>query len=415
MICEICKKEFKNVRGLSSHIGSQHHDFGIKNYYDTYLKKENEGMCEKCGNPTTFYSIKVGYFKNCSHSCGTTSSRKGKIKKIYNMSCKICGKKLQNMRGLMTHLFKSRNHPSTKEYYDLFHKSKEEGKCVACGKDTLFSGLSQGYNKYCCKNCSDNSQVRVEKSKIEMIKKYGENVSCLIWVKEKKKQTFSRHFGCDHWIKDENLKNKWYEKNINIYTDSFFINRMVNGRILTSKNLIYSELEKNNIEVISTFTKCSDLHTVRCLVCGNEFDFVLTRLFRNKHKCLQCNPYYKSSLEKEVYNYFLQLLIEKNLNVRMIRNNRKMLNGKEIDILVPDLKISIEVNGDYWHSLPGVPEVDFWKFETMINYGFKHHIVWEFEWMKNNLKEKENLEKIINLSVKQFNHLRLCKFPYNFI
>jgi len=34
-----------------------------------------------------------------------------------------------------------------------------------------------------------------------------------------------------------------------------------------------------------------------------------------------------------------------------IRKDRKILNGREIDIYLPDLKIGIEFNGLYWHSI----------------------------------------------------------------
>lgn len=68
MKCEICNKEVKNYKGLSSHL-RQTHKIKSQKYYDTYLKQENEGVCLTCNNKTTFQNIKNGYTKFCSSKC----------------------------------------------------------------------------------------------------------------------------------------------------------------------------------------------------------------------------------------------------------------------------------------------------------------------------------------------------------
>lgn len=64
----MCNKEFKTENGLSHHI-TRTEKLTAKEYYDVYLKKENEGICPICGKETTFLSIAVGYSKHCSVSC----------------------------------------------------------------------------------------------------------------------------------------------------------------------------------------------------------------------------------------------------------------------------------------------------------------------------------------------------------
>ena len=66
--CKICNKEFKMLQGLSHHIKSVH-KMEQKEYYDAYIKTENEGKCKICGNPTNFWSFTKGYYKYCSQSC----------------------------------------------------------------------------------------------------------------------------------------------------------------------------------------------------------------------------------------------------------------------------------------------------------------------------------------------------------
>lgn len=66
--CEICKESFLNLKGLSNHITVKH-NLLTKEYYDVYIKKENEGSCVICGNETTYRNIGIGYLKNCSIKC----------------------------------------------------------------------------------------------------------------------------------------------------------------------------------------------------------------------------------------------------------------------------------------------------------------------------------------------------------
>lgn len=51
-----------------------------------------------------------------------------------------------------------------------------------------------------------------------------------------------------------------------------------------------------------------------------------------------------SLVEKQIANFVIDLGFE------CIKNQRQILNGKEIDIFVPSANLAIEVNGLYWHS-----------------------------------------------------------------
>lgn len=65
--CKICNAEFKTPKQLSWHV--KHHNMTNQQYYDTYLKKPNEGICQVCGKPTSFISMNLGYRQHCSKSC----------------------------------------------------------------------------------------------------------------------------------------------------------------------------------------------------------------------------------------------------------------------------------------------------------------------------------------------------------
>lgn len=50
--------------------------------------------------------------------------------------------------------------------------------------------------------------------------------------------------------------------------------------------------------------------------------------------------------EKELYNWIVSIIP----NEEIITNGRKLLDGKELDIFIPNKKLAIEYNGLYWHS-----------------------------------------------------------------
>ncbi len=47
------------------------------------------------------------------------------------------------------------------------------------------------------------------------------------------------------------------------------------------------------------------------------------------------------------------------------------------DFYLPDSNTIIEVNGDYWHNLPGAPEKDKIKYNYLLNNGYNLKVIWE--------------------------------------
>ena len=63
--CHICGREFSKKRHLVVH------NITEKDYYDTYIKQPNEGLCAYCGNEAIFISIWQGYKNTCGYSCAS--------------------------------------------------------------------------------------------------------------------------------------------------------------------------------------------------------------------------------------------------------------------------------------------------------------------------------------------------------
>ena len=65
-ICEECGKLCSKLRGLSRHLHNQHKYISDKEYYDKWVKKENEGICKICGKEAIFRGLQYAYNLGCS-------------------------------------------------------------------------------------------------------------------------------------------------------------------------------------------------------------------------------------------------------------------------------------------------------------------------------------------------------------
>lgn len=66
-ICKLCNKEFNGIINFTSHL--RVHKYTSKEYYDKFLKKPDDGICQVCGRPTVFSGFANGYRKTCSDEC----------------------------------------------------------------------------------------------------------------------------------------------------------------------------------------------------------------------------------------------------------------------------------------------------------------------------------------------------------
>ena len=97
-----------------------------------------------------------------------------------------------------------------------------------------------------------------------------------------------------------------------------------------------------------------DMVKTKCPVCGEYDDHCLNNVFRFKTSkfryrpplCRNCrNSFTSSRYENEIADYISTFYAGK-----LIKNDRIVLNGKELDLYYTEKKIAIEFNGDYWHS-----------------------------------------------------------------
>jgi ribosomal protein S14 len=268
-----------------------------------------------------------------------------------------------------------------------------------------------------------NNECRQKRYKETMIEKYGvENPSQLNDVKEKKKETFIKHYGVDCYLTTKECKNKIIEKygidNVskldfikekkketfiehygtdNIFKTKEFIEENTIKMSKTKLEKYYNNVILNYKDVSPLFTKEEYIGTLtdnkkytiykwKCNICGNEFESTIRSAIPI---CRKCNPLNVSSGEKEI-QYFLN-----NYNLNFESNKRFYYGSNryhELDIFFPDKNIGIEYNGNYWHSELNGKDKHYHLNKTLYfeNQGIQILHFFENEWL-----EKQQIIKSI--------------------
>lgn len=197
------------------------------------------------------------------------------------MKCLICNKEFKNLGNH----FRYRHNITAKEYYDKYIRQKDEGYCKQCGKETQFRGVTIGYRNFCSISCSRSNEETQEKYKQTNLRLYGvenagsfggeiyknsimekynvTNISQCEHIKQKKEQTFMKHF---------NSKNNFGRQEIlvkaitNSQTDKAWQLRrkslLKNGRKSSYEELLANLLKNKQIKFITEYK--DDKYPYRC-------------------------------------------------------------------------------------------------------------------------------------------------------
>ena len=234
-------------------------------------------------------------------------------------------------------------------YFDYARKNKLFGKtkdpsvreirtCVQCGNP--FEERKKHQKKICSDECRTiwnsnpkNIELRITKSKNACTERYGvDSLFKTKHFKESYKNIFMEKYG----VESPMLVPKFVEKLKTTVRDKHLIT-------------LIPKLNENNLELLDTYKtnksgSTSQPYIFKCLKCDNIFSSTL--LGSGKIPiCRKCYPMNKNSKLEQIIKDYLN-----SLNIIHIDGDRKILDGKEIDIYLPDYKIGIEINGNYYHS-----------------------------------------------------------------
>jgi len=149
--------------------------------------------------------------------------------------------------------------------------------------------------------------------------------------------------------------------------------------IIDDKDNLIKYIKENNIQNIKDLQIKLNIgyKTLQRRIC----DWDLYYLF----------DYSKSIAEKEIRDYVNQYY--------ETENNIKLLDGKEIDIYIPELKIGIEFNGNFYHNEYGKDKF-YHQNKSLISEAndiFLYHI-FEYEWINNKERIINQLNNLLHIN-----------------
>ena len=169
-------------------------------------------------------------------------------------------------------------------------------------------------------------------------------------INNKRKKTLLKRYNIDHnfkipFVKEQIKTTNLKKYNVDIVSKNYNIKQNI---IKTLKKSLINNQYKNIKNLISIN---NDTFTIKCNICSENFEINKQLFYKRRETntiiCTICNPVDSHISGKE--NTLLQY-ITSIYNGKIITSDRKILNGKELDIYLPDLKLAFEFNGIYWHN-----------------------------------------------------------------
>lgn len=272
--------------------------------------------------------------------------------------------------------------------YHYKENIKDVPKCI-CGKERQYH--CYGYRPTCSRKKCQNI-VREESKKKFCLEKYGvEFVTQLETMKEKSKQTCLDKFGVDNCTKSPGIIKKRKQRNLLKYgVEDPIALPSIRGKKTTDAERGLVKIQEGLPEGFNIIESDRNYYKISCPK-GHLCEISKNVLFLRKKDfleiCNQCCEYKGSKGEQEVFEY-IQSFYKGNIQ----RTNRKIIKPYEIDIVLDDIKLCIEFNGDYWHSTK-INDDKFYhvkKLQKCISIGYDLIQIRENEWNtnKDNIKRK---------------------------
>ena len=299
LTCKICNNDvvFEDNKHLSSHIRWTH-KLTSKEYYDTYLKKPNEGICPICGNPTKFYKLTKGYAKHCSNKC--------QIVDIENK---------EKLKQTMIDKYGASNNFIRKDIIAKAHTKEANEKKRQTNLD-----------RYGVEYVTQNKKVQ-NKTQQTCLEKYGVTTPCMtsqcraksnsLESLQKKTETMLEHYGVSSNLERKDIWQKTFDSQIEHYGKCY---------LATDKNHEKCNSPEARQKAIETKKKNGTLNTSRY---EQDFELFLTSL----------NIKFKKEYSCERYPYFCDFyLVDEDcfieLNIHWTHGGHLFTNTNKDDIII---------------------------------------------------------------------------------
>ena len=386
--CKLCSKKFKNLISLSRHIKRSHSDVSTEDYYNLYLRTNNdEGLCKICQKPTKFIDLQTGYKDTCYKTCTNIFK--------YGFSSPFCHQETHS---------KSRQ-TKLKRYGDAKYLNVEKQKETML-KKYGGTGLASpkirkrieetNLDRFGSKSPLGSKEIQ-DKIKNTNLDKYGvENVFSSDEIKEKIKKTNLATFGFENAMQSEDVKNKVRNTLEQEYGGVGYASKIIREKsILTRNENLKEYIDNNDLVLISSLELKYPEISLKDVEIYEYQNFHLISK-EDMYKALTKDEElkkigYLSKYEAELHEWL------KSIYSGRIELNSKIPNSSlELDFYLPDKKLAIEFNGNYWHSTR-FKDRNYHLKKTQLCQGLGIHLIhiFEFEW----LSSKEICKQIISLAL----------------
>lgn len=289
-----------------------------------------------------------------------------------------------------------------KEKIYILYYNIDVPRCKSCGNKVDLISFNKGFHTFCCTTCAINDKEIRDKIKQTNLKKYGvEHPQKNRDVRNKTKKTIRNRFGVDSLLESEEIKEKIRQTNLRKYgvnnpsqskeikdkikqtnLKKFGVEHNSYSKLVVDKrkktflekygvdnpNKLSEIIDKRNCTITNNYVnKCSKILRIdKSNIVSSVNGDVIIKNYCEKHKqfkiskqnlfnrvkygfenmCTKCNPISKQYIIKE--GEFINFI--KTFNLDLIEKDRKILKGREIDVLIPEHKLGFEFNGLFWHS-----------------------------------------------------------------
>ena len=304
-------------------------------------EKAVQTMKEKFGVNNAMKSIEL-----CNKALDTKSEKYGDdyVKNLLKDSA-------QNLYGVD-------NFMQVKEIAEKSYHTKKEKYGDGFLRDNL---VKSAQNKYGVDNFMKVDEIK-NKSVSTQKEKYGDT-----YIQDRVKKYLLDNYGVDNAMYVPELKEKVFDTKIKKYgcVQNFpnviaSHNKFLSGRLSETESLNLEWLDSDQFR--GKYDGAPIYYTFKCNKCGNVFkdDF-----HSGMPVCRKCNPSNTgtSHQEQELMDYV------KSIYTGEIRlHDRQVLNGKELDIYLPEINVAIEYNGTYWHGYRKDTKLSLSEFKRNVEY-----------------------------------------------
>lgn len=270
------------------------------------------------------------------------------------------------------------------------------------------------------------SEICKNKSKLSNLKNYGvENISQSQVIKDKKRDKSLEKYGTENVLQSKIVQDKI--KQIHLERCGFdnpqkspeISQKTTRTRKLTTFKRYHKSERFNSVEILFNFEEFLTDRFLKfsCKKCESIYFGRIRQAY--PPRCPDCFPKIttKSHYEDDIKNY-IQTFYDGEIKL-----NSKPLDGKEIDIFIPDLNVGFEFNGIFWHSEQNGGKDSIYhlnKSKVAEKYGIKLLHIYEDHWndceeiikskIKSMLGFHDNVAKIDNCEIKEVSYTHSVKF-----